>query len=297
MEHPLRLMVLLGQERIGLWVRNGDSIHGQCSNYKMKWFRSSFYERDLVVIQCAAAILAPDHFVTTLLNRFNLLDFLHPSKDLSQYLTAFAEDASKASAERKKEIEALQDEARELVMMTEEFFGLILAVLKARNKIGPVDREQRLFFEYPGCHRKAILTNCMIEIRTEVIHRLWLGRTPFSQLVKAIPQDLCSSEDLAPVVKQVGKIVQTSVKSSENAGVELKAEYKTQFDPFFAFYSHEARATALEKMRDDQELRAKNAKTEVSKLDYTPSPAPSPLFPAFQSISTHYPFVCNRKLL
>ncbi|KAG4216132.1 hypothetical protein ERO13_A01G222300v2 [Gossypium hirsutum] len=76
MEHPLRIRVFCSQFLSGMWLKNGDA--GLVS---YKWYRSSRWseeglELDLFLLQCCAALAAPDLYVTRILERFGLLNYL-----------------------------------------------------------------------------------------------------------------------------------------------------------------------------------------------------------------------------
>lgn len=76
MEHPLRNRVFCAQVHAGMWRKNGDAAI-ICS----EWYRSVRWseqglEFDLFLLQCCAALAPPDLYVSRILERFGLSDYL-----------------------------------------------------------------------------------------------------------------------------------------------------------------------------------------------------------------------------
>ena len=90
-EHPVRVAVKLAQIRCNVWVRNGFAIRSQAYHYRdSMWMRDIMYDQDLFLQQCGLALISPERFLLTLLDRFQLLHFLseesedHPVYDPHQ---------------------------------------------------------------------------------------------------------------------------------------------------------------------------------------------------------------------
>lgn len=106
-EHPIRVAVKLAQIRCNVWVRNGFAIRSQAYHYRdSMWMRDIMYDQDLFLQQCGLAFVAPERFLITLMDRFELLAFL-----------------GGASTEH-----AVYD-SQQLVFMAEELFFLLTVLL------------------------------------------------------------------------------------------------------------------------------------------------------------------------
>lgn len=75
-EHPLRVIVMLSQIKIGFWVRNGFSIRTQLHIYKNSGIRESGYRRDLFMVQFIASVADPNLILMTIFSRWSLLPWL-----------------------------------------------------------------------------------------------------------------------------------------------------------------------------------------------------------------------------
>jgi hypothetical protein len=71
-EHPLRVKVLQAQVSAGMWRRNGLSLMKQLMYYTNVRCRSEMHDRDVYIVQFAAAEMPPNDFLITLLSKYNL---------------------------------------------------------------------------------------------------------------------------------------------------------------------------------------------------------------------------------
>ncbi|ANB11646.1 E3 ubiquitin-protein ligase UBR1 [Sugiyamaella lignohabitans] len=74
-EHPIRVLSLLSQIHIGLWVRNGYSVRSQLHHYRDFTLRDSAFVRDVFMAQAGLVVLRPNTIMMQLLSRFSLLDW------------------------------------------------------------------------------------------------------------------------------------------------------------------------------------------------------------------------------
>jgi hypothetical protein len=74
-EPALRAQVLVAQTNAGLWKRNGYSLLSQVYFYNNIRCRVEMFDRDILALQMGAALMEPNEFLATLLNRFKLVDF------------------------------------------------------------------------------------------------------------------------------------------------------------------------------------------------------------------------------
>ncbi|OLL26450.1 E3 ubiquitin-protein ligase ubr1 [Neolecta irregularis DAH-3] len=75
-DFPLRVCVLQAQIRENLWVRNGMAMQAQNMHYRVIDIREYTVDKDLMLLQFALATLEPDHFLLTLLDRFDICGWL-----------------------------------------------------------------------------------------------------------------------------------------------------------------------------------------------------------------------------
>lgn len=74
MEYPLQTVVILAQIKAGMWIRNGESVSEQCKYYQS--MLRDVHDNDIFIIQLVAAFSAPDHFLVSLTNRFEISSWL-----------------------------------------------------------------------------------------------------------------------------------------------------------------------------------------------------------------------------
>uniref|UniRef100_A0A2C9KCF7 E3 ubiquitin-protein ligase n=1 Tax=Biomphalaria glabrata TaxID=6526 RepID=A0A2C9KCF7_BIOGL len=81
MMHPLQIQVCMAQIYAGMWVRNGIQIKGQAMTYIQCHFCYSMADADLYLLQLCATKLDPDSFITTVLDRFHILNWMSYSPE------------------------------------------------------------------------------------------------------------------------------------------------------------------------------------------------------------------------
>lgn len=72
-DYPIRVLVLLSQIRIGLWVRNGTSLKSQMSYYKDLTLRDHAYDRDVFMVQTFLVSYKPENVFIQLMDRWGML--------------------------------------------------------------------------------------------------------------------------------------------------------------------------------------------------------------------------------
>ncbi|MCL7033482.1 hypothetical protein MKW94_010257, partial [Papaver nudicaule] len=89
MEHPLRVKVFCSQVRAGMWRKNGDA-----AVLNVKQCQSAHWsELDIFLLQCCAASAPPNLFVTRVLHRFGLSNYLSlTSEDTTEYEPVLVEE-------------------------------------------------------------------------------------------------------------------------------------------------------------------------------------------------------------
>ncbi|CAN1142646.1 E3 ubiquitin-protein ligase PRT6 [Linum perenne] len=76
MEHPLRSRVFCAQVEAEMWNRNGEAAKMSHEYYKFARWCEDGLELDLFLLQCCAALAPTDDYVTRIIERFGLLDYL-----------------------------------------------------------------------------------------------------------------------------------------------------------------------------------------------------------------------------
>ncbi|KAJ6331665.1 hypothetical protein OIU76_010117 [Salix suchowensis] len=76
MEHPLRNRVFCAQVHAGMWRKNGDAAIICSELYRSVRWSDQGLEFDLFLLQCCAALAPPDLYVSRILERFGLSDYL-----------------------------------------------------------------------------------------------------------------------------------------------------------------------------------------------------------------------------
>lgn len=74
-EHSIRVLTLLSQIQIGLWVRNGYSIRSQLHYYRDQTMRDPAFDRDIFMAQTALVVQQPSTAMGQLTTRFSLNDW------------------------------------------------------------------------------------------------------------------------------------------------------------------------------------------------------------------------------
>ncbi|CAJ1799097.1 unnamed protein product [Sphenostylis stenocarpa] len=76
MEHPLRIRVFCAEVHAGMWRKNGDAALLSCELYRSVRWSEQGLELDLFLLQCCAALAPEDLFVSRILERFGLSNYL-----------------------------------------------------------------------------------------------------------------------------------------------------------------------------------------------------------------------------
>ncbi|KAK7293058.1 hypothetical protein RJT34_15919 [Clitoria ternatea] len=76
MEHPLRIRVFCAEVHAGMWRKNGDAALLSCEWYRSVRWSEQGLELDLFLLQCCAALAPDDLYVSRILDRFGLSNYL-----------------------------------------------------------------------------------------------------------------------------------------------------------------------------------------------------------------------------
>eukprot|EP00794_Sanderia_malayensis_P020331 gene20331-22331_t len=239
-EYPLRTLVFAAQVSAGMWRRNGYVVMHQVSYYQNVRCVSEMYDKDIITLQAVAALMNSNHFLTVLLEKYGLLDWLR----LGFEETSLDEDAQ-----------------RRIIVISEEFLLTVLAVVGERHVLG-----------IGKVTAKEIL-------RKEVVHRLALGPASRSELVKNLPskdpddEDDCTFESqLDDVLRSVADFRQPKL---DGKGLyDLKTECLSECGQYFYHYSRIEQSKALEQRRKKSKISSNTEWTVPVPATFTPPFSP-----------------------
>ncbi|KNC99335.1 uncharacterized protein SPPG_05583 [Spizellomyces punctatus DAOM BR117] len=208
MDFPLRVTVLLAQIRAGIWVRNGFNIRSQALHYRENTLRES-YDQDLYLLQVFSILVGPDMFITSVLDRFDLVSWFQGRVREAAALTAL--------------------EPGQLTNLAEDLLHLLIVLLTERSRICAHSLEQ--------------------EMRREIIHHLAVQPQglAYSELQKRIPERLVDSAPESPHGKSFDDVLAELSDftfpegMSDHGTYELKPEYYEEVDPWFWHYTRNQR--------------------------------------------------------
>ncbi|ESO97194.1 hypothetical protein LOTGIDRAFT_51305, partial [Lottia gigantea] len=123
--HVLQIQVCLSQIHAGLWVRNGVQIRGQAMTYVQSNFCYSLSDLDIHLIQVCASKLDPDYFVSYVLKRYNVFDWLSFSPTSSYNTIPLTDDQE--------------------INMVESVLAFFTALVSTRTYLGNPGRTKELF--------------------------------------------------------------------------------------------------------------------------------------------------------
>lgn len=216
MELPLRTQVMVAQFRAGMWRRNGYSLLNQIYFYHNVRLRNETYDRDITLLQAAAALLESNEFLIHLLNKYGLLAWASNTYDSSQ------DEAN----------------AQLTVSIAEEFLGLVLTLMSERSQpgVGAVTETDRL--------------------QREVVQLLCVEPLPHSQLVKLLPRGSSPAREaqVEQVLQRVAHFrrdhranpTAATDATASTSRYELRPEFYGEFNPFFYHYTREEQSKAEE---------------------------------------------------
>ena len=143
--HLLQLQVMVSQISCNMWVRNGSAVMGS----QLKYYKEIFSEADLHLIRLCALVIDPEVFISTVLNRFQVTQFL--------------------GIESSEQEQQLSEE--ESILMLEEVLSLLSTMFTTKTCYDITPESQSSLKYYAKQYIGSALTMC---------------NKPYSQLVAAI---------------------------------------------------------------------------------------------------------------
>ncbi|KAI6207263.1 E3 ubiquitin-protein ligase [Aphelenchoides fujianensis] len=249
MEMPLRCLVLCAQNVAQLWRRNGFSLANQLNNYAASICRSEMFDRDVLMLQAVAALSDPDRFLVRCLDRFSLIRWAAFGFE-DQPLSRSTSDPSTPSVPSATN----EDLSRITVTLAEEFFHLLIMILTERYQpgVGQVSMNDAL--------------------KRELIHALCTGPKAFSYLERYVPRSSPAYSRTGSLHDAANEVADFRRPAATSGGVF--AEYRDQYNAFFAHYSKSQISQADQYQRKD---RAKESR-EVRAMAPPVGPLLQPFF-------------------
>ncbi|XP_044730986.1 E3 ubiquitin-protein ligase UBR2 isoform X2 [Chrysoperla carnea] len=212
MEPVLRTQVMIAQVHAGMWRRNGYALLNQLYFYHNVKCRTEMLDRDIVILQIAAALIESNEFLIHVINKFNLITWANPD---------FEEISLKSSEE---------DSMRQTINLVEEFLGLLITIVGERYipGIGKVTVEDR--------------------IKKEIVQQLCIKPLPRSELNKTTTDEVLSDSVLDNLIDEVATFKKPP-QSSGKGVYELKPEYYNMYNVFFYHYTREELSKSEEAQR------------------------------------------------
>jgi len=223
MEYPLRCMTAFSQIYSNLWIRNGLTIYQMASTYSNVKLRSISYETNIIFLQVASLVLNPDVFLTSLLDRFEVIDWFRGK-----------------SYSKKR---GFSDE--KVNLLVGEFLLLIIKLLTFRKEINGKGFEGNLRNEIIHLLIKKPLS--FSEISSKVEKR-------YLEIEKDITSNI---EDILDEVSNF----KFPYGIADRGTYELKTKYYEEADPWFYSLSFNDRETAKQKIKE-YIMKTSNNKTD-----------------------------------
>ncbi|KAM7298268.1 E3 ubiquitin-protein ligase UBR2 [Ixodes scapularis] len=211
MELPLRTQVMVAQFRAGMWRRNGYSLLNQIYFYHNVRLRGETYDRDVTLLQAAAALLESNEFLIQLLHKYGLL--------------AWAKDGYDSADEANLPL---------TVALAEEFLGLVLTLVSERSLpgVGAVTEADRL-------QREIVQLLCVEPLpHSQLVKLLPRGGSP--------AREAQVEQILARVAHFRRERGADPAATASTSRYELRPEFYGEFNPFFYHYTREEQSRAEE---------------------------------------------------
>lgn len=201
---PIKKIVLISQIKVGLWVRNGNSVKTQMNLYRYSGGREFGFTRDLFLIQTFITFFPNmDHAVWNILHRWLLDD----------WVSGLDND--------EKTYNSIQ-----LQSMVEEFMLFLIHLTTADLHL----------------HRLDAATVKDELIKREIIHSLSYSKLSFSEIDASIPEHISSAKRYPVIFDQTVEEVprentNNNTTTDSTKLYQLKEELKCKINPYYVHYT------------------------------------------------------------
>jgi len=207
-DHPLRTYVWLAQMKAGMWVRNGITLRHQAHTYRSVNHRDVGYQRDIFMIQTALSICGAENerpgerFLAQIIDRFQMNAWFKGDYSIVQGF----EDSQQLD-------------------VVEDMFHLLVIALSERGNLVPAteDNEQ---------HDRIL--------QHDIAHALCFKPLSFSDLASRVTDKVGESDDFNRVLESM-TVYRAPEGLSDTGTFELKQEFISLLDPYYAHYSRNHR--------------------------------------------------------
>uniref|UniRef100_A0A6B2KWI8 E3 ubiquitin-protein ligase n=1 Tax=Arcella intermedia TaxID=1963864 RepID=A0A6B2KWI8_9EUKA len=259
LEMPLRLWVVQPQLKLDMWVRNGQLMYGQVGAYVEGRWRNTALKPDIGAMQLSVILMKdPNLLMTILMDRFKVNSFFDVNLKLEEPVAADSKLMAKSN-----------------IVLSEGLFYLLTFILNTRESIG--------------------VTTIEDDIRTFLIHCLWLGKQTFTNLSNAFDAQIIERPEFEKVLKEVGIVKKAS--GFQQGGYELKEQYQSYYSPYWTYYNFEEREKAWEAYHQYQDKEAKKQNKSLSEMSHLPIPSPIKLLPSFAPLLDIYSSVLLHEMV
>ncbi|EAU93649.2 hypothetical protein CC1G_02879 [Coprinopsis cinerea okayama7 len=241
-DFPLRVLAMVAQIRVGLWVRNGFAIRGQLMHYRDYMLRELCFDQDLFMLQSALILLDPDIVLVTILDRFNLMAYFNgvamdesDEEDGEEDISgAMDEDGKEGKPGKTSPYNTNYEDISHLCGMVEELLFVLITMVS----------------ENAAASRMPVPS----AVRREIVHALAMGPCGFSELTKRVAERFGDNIAFERILREVAMF--KPPEGATDVGVyELKEDVLfEEVNPFFFHYTRNRREE-VENM-----LRAKTKK-------------------------------------
>ncbi|XP_037086448.1 E3 ubiquitin-protein ligase UBR2-like [Pollicipes pollicipes] len=240
-ETSLRAVILTTQVRAGMWRRNGTSLVSQVHFYSNVRIRAEIQDRDIQILQMAAALEDPDEFVMTLMLRYGIHHWLDPNfEDVMRRTPDVDGETATCFVQT---VQEFTHNLEELILVLIHVFGE-----RYQPGVGAVTKED--------CLKK------------EIIQSLCIEPTPHSKLCKLVVAENHQELSIEQLADQVAEF--KLPQHGTGKGVyELRPELYSDYNPFWYHYTRE------------EQSRAEGAQRRRKRLAGEPPCLPPPLLPPF----------------
>jgi E3 ubiquitin-protein ligase UBR1 len=199
---PLRVCAWLAQMRAGMWVRNGMSLRHQMHFYRGIVHRDVSHRRDVYLLQVAASICEPTHFLASVADRFGMDEW----------------------CDGKFTVKQVFDDYGKMSDMAEEMIHLLIVIMS--------DRTLFLSSEGPSASHAVA--------KQEIIQALCFKPLTFSELNGKLTDQTSDMEGFQDVLQSL-TVYRAPEGMTDSGTFRLKEEYLAQVDPYSVYYSKSQR--------------------------------------------------------
>lgn len=207
-DHPLRTYVWLAQMKAGMWVRNGITLRHQAHTYRSVNHRDVGYQRDIFMIQTGLAICGAENerpgerFLAQIIDRFQMNAWFKGDYSIVQGF----------------------DDSQQLDVIEDMFHLLVIALSERGNLVPNTEgREQN----------DRVLEH-------DIAHALCFKPLSFSDLASRVTDKVGESDDFNRVLENM-TVYRAPEGLSDTGTFELKQEFISLVDPYYAHYSRNHR--------------------------------------------------------